>query len=114
MKHLPLIVLALGLSGCGISDRLGLGSDATAENLPYRAALAASENKHDISVTVTAPVGTTVEQVRESVRYQATRHCLESFGNSDADWQIDPASGDWAFARTEEAMTFTARCEGRV
>lgn len=113
MKHIALLALAIVLSGCGISDRLGFGSDATEEALPYRANLGSGEDPHDIVVTVTAPVGTTVEQVRESVRYQATRYCLERFGNSDADWRIDPATGDWGYGRTEEAMTFTARCDGR-
>ena len=51
--------------------------------------------------------------MRESVRYQATYHCLQSFGDSDADWRIDPTTGDWAYVRTEQTMIFTARCEGR-
>ena len=113
MKQLLVLGLAVALAGCGISERLGLSRDRTAISLPYRAGLAVGEDQHDIAVAVTAPLTTTVDQVRESARYQATYHCLQNFGDSDADWQIDPATGDWAFVRTEETMIFNARCEGR-
>ncbi len=113
MKHLVSLAIILLLSACGISERLGFGTDRAARSMPYRAALATSEDGQDLAVTVTAPAGTQVEQVRESARYQATYHCLRSFGDSDADWQLDPATRDWAYVRTEETMIFTARCEGR-
>ncbi len=113
MNQLLLIMLTFALTGCGISERLGLSRDPTAAGLPYTARLTAAEDRHDIQIAVTAQPGTSVDQVRESARYQATFHCLTTFGNSDADWQNDPATGDWAFVRTEDAMIFTARCEGR-
>ena len=113
MKPHFLLPLVLVLAGCGILGKLGLGRDTTAISMPYRAALSVGEDPHDIAVSVTAPAGTTVEAVRESARYQATYHCLTQYGNSDADWRIDPATGDWAFVRTEDAMIFSARCEGR-
>ena len=37
--------------------------------------------------------------VRESVRFPVTRYCISAYGGSDADWEIDPATGDWAFTR---------------
>ena len=112
MKYQGFLVVAVGLAGCGVSDRLGLSRDLTAAALPYEATIAISEDKRDMVIAVTAPAGAGVDAVRESVRYQATRHCLSSFGYSDANWQIDPATGDWAFSRAEDTMTFSARCVG--
>jgi len=114
MKPLVLLALALGVAGCGVSERLGLSRDLTAATLPYDADIAIGEDKHDMVIAVTAPAGTGVDEVRESVRYQATRHCLETYGYSETDWQIDPATGDWAFSRVEDSMIFSARCQGRL
>jgi len=54
--------------------------------------------------------GATVEQVRESVRFRATRYCLPTYGGSDVEWTIDPETDDWAFTRDGSDMVFSGRC----
>ncbi|MEZ5912859.1 MAG: hypothetical protein R3D84_12080 [Paracoccaceae bacterium] len=105
----------LALAGCanfgsGIGS-LGFGKRTQpSEVLPFQAKLSKGEDPLDIQVAVDAP-GATVEDVRESVRFEATRYCLTTTGITDADWQIDPGTGDWAFVRDEGgAMVFAARC----
>ncbi|NKX44344.1 hypothetical protein [Roseicyclus persicicus] len=94
--RLALVVgLVAALSACGWRDPgpRGVG-------LPFDARLATGETWRDFTVRVVAP-GATLVQARESARYEATRHCLERTGFSDVDWVIDPATADWAVARTE-------------
>lgn len=107
---LPFIAISLVLSGC---NPFGWGPDDTERSLPFRADIAVADNRQDLVIAVEAPPGTPVEVVRETARYQATRYCLQRYGDSDASWQTDPATGDWAFTRTPETMIFRAECEGR-
>ncbi|MGI9389776.1 MAG: hypothetical protein ACR2O1_06945 [Boseongicola sp.] len=97
-----------GSSGFG-----GDGSGTPSAPLDFRAQLQRSnEDRHEFTVRARAG-GATVGQVRESVRFQATRYCLPTFGKSDAEWTIDPDTGDWAFVRDGADMIFSGRCTAR-
>jgi hypothetical protein len=100
--------LVAGVSACGWRDQgpRGVG-------LPFDARLSEGETSRDFSVLVRAP-GATLDQARESARYEATRHCIELSGFSDVDWAIDPATGDWALARNEAGEpVVSGRCTAR-
>lgn len=104
--------VAVFLSGCGsVRERL-FGVSQADRVLPFRASLTKGEDRRDIAVRVRAG-GVSVADVRESVRFQATRYCLNTFGGSDTRWQLDPVSGDWAFRRDGEDMIFQGRCVAR-
>lgn len=106
-----IIGLTLVLSGCAaVRDRFSGTSRATAAALPFKAALVRGDDPRLVQVAVTAPVGTSVDAMRESARYQATVYCLRTYGNSDTDWTIDPATGDWAFTRAADTAIFRGRC----
>ena len=104
--------IALALSGCGIRERLFGSAGQADRTLPYRASLSKGEDRRDFAVSVRAG-GATVAQVRESVRFPATRYCLTTFGGSDTRWAMDPRSGDWAFSRDGQDMIFRGRCVAR-
>ena len=38
--------------------------------------------------------GASLDDVRESARFEVTRYCLSTYGGSAADWTVDPATGD--------------------
>ena len=104
--------LGLMLTGCGVRERI-FGSDGqAADALSYPAKLTKGDDRRDIAVRVRAG-GVTVGDVRESVRFQATRYCLATYGRSDTLWQIDPTTGDWAFTRDGQDMIFNGRCTAR-
>lgn len=81
--------------------------------LPYRANLTRGEDRRDVTVTVVRVGAASLEEVRESARFPVTRYCLSTYGGSEADWTLDPASGDWAFQRDGDSMIFSARCTAR-
>ena len=112
MMRAVLILLVAGVvAGCSAADRLNPFKRKTEAEaaLPFRAALR-READDVLAVTVKAD-GAGLDAVRESVRYPVTRYCLTERGQSDADWVIDPATGDWAFvADASGNLTFRAKC----
>ena len=111
MRTILVGCVVLSLAGCSlIRPQTGEGVAATA--LAYKANLARGEDPRDVTVTVKAG-GVGVEDVRESVRFPVTRYCISAYGGSDADWELDPATGDWAFYREGDNMIFSARCTTR-
>ncbi len=113
-KLIPVLALTMCISGCGAGGWFSglLGDDGSEAGLPYRASLSLAEDPRSFTVSVTAS-DATVDEVRESARMPATRHCLETYGGSDVDWVTDPASGEWEFARDGESMVFSGRCTVR-
>ncbi len=119
-KPLVLGAMCLGLAGCGMfgdNGPLGIGrmfgdGGAADAGLPFRAKLSRGQDRRNFTVTVRAG-GATVPQARESARFPATRYCIETYGASDIDWVIDPASGDWAVSRDSDKMVFAGRCTAR-
>lgn len=121
LNSLLIASLCVVLAGCGIfngnSGPLGIGrifgdGGASAAGLPYRAQLRRGEDRRNFVVTARAG-GVGVAAARESVRFPATRYCLETYGGSDVEWVIDPATGDWAFTRNGQDMLFQGRCTAR-
>jgi hypothetical protein len=111
-RLIVLTCIALILSGCGVRERIFGTSGQSDRALPYRASLSKGEDNRNIAVRVRAS-GATVAQVRESVRFQATRYCLSTFGGSDTRWTVDPRTRDWAYSRDGDEMVFTGRCVAR-
>ena len=104
--------IAVLVSGCGLRDRFFGGGQAD-RSLPIRTTVSAGEDRRDIAVRAVRAGGVSVADVRESVRVGATRYCLANFGGADTLWDINPATGDWAFARDGQDMVFQGRCVAR-
>ena len=104
--------VAVLLGGCAnVRDRV-FGGAQSDRSLPFRTCITKGDDRRDIAVRVRAG-GVPVSDVRESVRFQATRYCLTNFGGADTRWQIDPVTRDWAFAREGQDMIFQGRCVAR-
>lgn len=100
--------LVAGVSACGWRDPGPRGA-----GLPFDARLSEGETARDFTVLVRAP-GATLDQARESARFEATRHCIEQTGFSDVDWLVDPATGDWALSRNDAGEPIVSgRCAER-
>ncbi len=114
--------LIASLAGCGMlggdgNGFLGLGKlfgdgGASQAGLPYRASLKRGDDRRNFTVRAEAG-GVGLAEVRESARFPATRYCIETYGSSDIDWRMDPATQDWAFSRDGQAMLFQGRCTAR-
>lgn len=112
LKHWIILgSVAVLLSGCSSVRERFFGTQAD-RTLPYRASLTKGDDRRNFTVSVRAGA-VPIASVRESVRFPATRYCLETYGGSDARWVLDPATGDWAFTRNGQDMIFQGRCVAR-
>ncbi len=109
LRGLLIISIALCVASCG---RLGLGNASkraeSQTTLPFKAKLSKGEDRA-FSVAVVHK-GSGLDQVRESVRFEATKYCLLNFGGSDADWQMSAVSNDWAFTQDGDKLVFNGTC----
>jgi len=105
---------ALMLAGCGLGDRIsGAATNYRAVGLPYDARLDTGETDRDFTVRVEAP-GIMLADARESARFPATRHCIETTGSSSVEWALSSETGDWAVARDEDGnIVLSGRCADR-
>jgi len=103
-------ILALGLlaTGCGG----GTDSDDQEAALPFKARLSTADRPRAFTVSV-AVDGGELDEVRESVRFAATEHCLFEYGSSDTEWDIDSETGDWAHVQGGGGLVFSGRCTAR-
>ena len=110
VRAVIMLSVLLAVASCGLFGGFGNASNrAETENtLPFKAKLSKGEGRA-YSVAV-AHKGSGVAELRESVRFEATKYCLLTFGGSDAEWQIDPASQDWAFTQDGDTLTFRGEC----
>lgn len=113
LRLLLIVALFASVASCG---RLGIGGNASSRAdtdavLPFKAKLSKGDDR-DFTVSVTHE-GNGVAALRESVRFEATKYCLLTFGGSDADWLIDPATQDWAFNQDGGKLTFQGECTTR-
>ncbi|QMU57809.1 MAG: hypothetical protein GKR98_06130 [Boseongicola sp.] len=117
MRFLIVICSAFALSGCGVASAVSGwfgGEGLSSRPLPFRASLSrGDDDRRDFVVTVSGAADASLEAVRESARFQATRYCLTTYGGSEAGWVADPVTGDWAFRREEDRMIFQGRCVAR-
>ncbi|NNE89281.1 MAG: hypothetical protein HKN27_14505 [Silicimonas sp.] len=114
MRLAVLLGVTLAVSGCSFFNfnLFGDGDGVSDTPLPFRASLSKGEDARDFTVAVHAG-NNSLEAVRETVRFTATRYCLPTYGGSDVNWVIDPATQDWAFTRNGEDMVFSGRCLAR-
>jgi hypothetical protein len=109
IRLLLITSLVLTAASCSRLSRDKSRNAATERALPFKAKLSTGEDKRDIAIAVVNK-GAGVEEVRESVRFEATKYCLLNYGGSDAEWQISSVSEDWAFTQDGDKLVFNARC----
>lgn len=114
MRNILMLALAIGLAGCGLTDRLGVGPGKVRgdKTMPYRTVLVPGEDGRSFIVEAEAP-GVPLAELRESVRLPATRYCLTTYGGSDVEWTLDPATGDWQSVSDGELQVFSGVCLAR-
>ncbi|MFN6979505.1 MAG: hypothetical protein ACK4OP_15350, partial [Gemmobacter sp.] len=110
---LSLALSPVTLAGCDTLQAVTQRGARPDTPLPYRTRLTREADRRDIVIAVDNR-GAGLDEVRESVRFEATRHCLATVGSSQTEWQTDAATGDWAYTADGARLVFRARCIGGV
>ncbi|OZB16808.1 MAG: hypothetical protein B7X55_07335 [Rhodobacterales bacterium 34-62-10] len=111
-------LLALGavvaLTGCGtisnVTDRITGSGRQAFDGQFFRASLAHDRAAPADFVIRVQDAGKSLTGAREAGRYEATKHCIEYFGNSAADWTVGPDSPDEALVFDGGTLVLTGRC----
>jgi hypothetical protein len=97
---------ALALAACGSEGR------QTFEGIAFRASLDADkEDKRNFVVEV-RDAGQSLTGAREAGRYEAVRHCVETFGNSRMTWELGPDAEDADLRIEDGNLILKGRCAG--
>jgi len=101
------------ISGCGSIDTYQkMFKTKPIEKLPYKATLKVDKNSVSFIIKVKNKQQK-LSDVKESVRFEATKYCLIKYGNSNVVWSIDKNTGDWRIERTSKDLSFFGKCEVR-
>ncbi|THH38989.1 hypothetical protein E4Z66_05370 [Aliishimia ponticola] len=68
-------------------------------------------DRAQIMVTV-KPVSASLEGAREAGRYEATRYCVTTFGNSAVDWVVGPDQAPETYSIENDTLVLRGACEG--
>lgn len=81
------------------------------ENLYFPARLSTnSDDKQSFTVSVDQ-IEQGLAPAREAGRYQATKYCVETYGNSDVVWVAGPDAPDSELRIIEGRLQFEGRCD---
>ena len=106
-------IIIVGLFGCGSINQYFKGVNVKpTEPLPYKTNLSSQKNAEEFVVSVKNKEQG-IKEVRESVRFEATKYCLLYFGTSDINWKISQITQDWAFDSNSGKLIFSGQCEVR-
>jgi hypothetical protein len=115
MRGTFLILAALVvLTGCGVVSNVTgalTGSNRQAfDGQVFRASLAADRTDPAPFVVRVQQAGKSLTGAREAGRFEATKHCIQYFGNSEAIWTVGPDSPDEALVFDGDTLVMTGRC----
>jgi hypothetical protein len=112
-KAVALAVIG-ALAGCGMisnaTDRLTGSNRQAFDGQFFRTSVAFDRTAPADFVVRVQQAGQSLAGAREAGRYEATKHCIDYFGNSAAVWQVGPDSPDAVLVFDGDTLVLTGRC----
>lgn len=71
----------------------------------------AGDNRRVFTVDV-RPVSASIEGAQEAGRHEATKYCIENFGNSVVIWQVGPDDAPESYVFDGDGLVLSGTCEG--
>jgi hypothetical protein len=108
-----MIVAALALAGCGTSLRNALKPSANRalfEGNYYPARLSRDRDDRAAFVVTVSRAAQGIDGAAEAGRYEATKYCIDQYGDSDALWSVGPDSE--GLALQDDQLVLAGRCRG--
>ena len=78
----------------------------------FRSAARKVEDDRQVFDVTVSPVSASLDGARAAARYEATRYCVETFGNSSVIWQSDPDAPVEALGIENDTLILRGMCEG--
>ena len=104
-----LVLLCSALVACGNVRKDKLSFDG--QYFRSKASKTGSDDRRQFSVDV-RPVSASVEGAQEAGRHEATKYCIENFGNSVVFWDIGPDDDPQTYVLDGDTLVLQGTCEG--
>jgi hypothetical protein len=107
------LAVTLAVSACGSSLRNTLQPSSKRvlfEGQYFPARLSRDRDDRAAFSVVVSRAGQGLNGAREAGRYEATKYCIDQYGNSDAVWSVGPDSA--GLAVRDDQLTLAGRCAG--
>ena len=105
-SYLGLGGLALLVAACAQENRHSFDGQF------FRAGISVDRDDRRNFVVSVAQPERSYAGAREAARHRGVTHCIERFGNSYIDWQVDPDVEDVALLLSGGQMVLQGRCRG--
>ncbi len=110
-----LVTLLLALMGCG---RLGIGGGGgwrsqaqnTFDGHYFRGSARTNGDDRQAFVSTVSSPEKSVKGAIEAAAYYATKHCIETYGTSDIDWDVGPDRAPEDFGAVSGSLSLSGRC----
>ena len=115
MRSIGLAFGALvALTGCGVvsnvTDTLTGSGRQAFDGQFFRASVDFDRAAPADFVVRVQQAGRSLEGAREAGRFEATKHCVTYFGNSETVWAVGPDSPDSALVLDGDTLVLSGRC----
>lgn len=68
-------------------------------------------DRREVQVSV-RPASASIEGAQEAGRYEATKYCVENYGNSVVDWVVGPDDDPASYVLDGDTLVLRGACEG--
>lgn len=104
-----LILLCTSLVACGNLRKDKLSFDG--QYFRSKASKTDNEDRRAFRIDV-RPASASIEGAQEAGRHEATKYCIENYGNSVVLWQVGPDDDPATYVLDGDALVLQGTCEG--
>lgn len=114
MRGAIILLLATGLlASCGIQEKIrGENNRVAFDGIYFKSRLNADKADTMAFAVTVAGASQNIDAAREAGRYEATKYCVNNFGNSEVDWSAGPDAPLGALVISDDTLNLAGRCRG--
>ncbi|MYM54518.1 hypothetical protein GR167_04325 [Rhodobacteraceae bacterium GS-10] len=101
------------LAGCGVKEKIrGDNNRVAFDGIYFKSHLTADKADNMAFAVTVAGASQNIAAAREAGRYEATKYCVNNFGNSEVDWTAGPDAPLGALVISDDTLNLAGRCRG--
>lgn len=108
MRAITLLTLCAALAACGNVRKDKLSFDGQY----FRSKASKIDGDRRNFTVQVRPATLSVEGAQEAGRFEATKYCIENYGNSRVDWLVGPDDDPSSYVIEGDSLTLQGTCEG--
>lgn len=107
IRVIALVLMAATMAGCGQRE-----ARIAFDGQYFRAQANRVEGDRQQIIVSVRPVSASLDGALEAGRHEATRYCIENYGNSAMDWVVGPDQDPGSYRIDNDTLVLRGACEG--